>query len=225
MINKVADCIKEAEENDDIDKNERDRLLAELDQLRKAEMEKNKARQLKQQDRIKEQMLQRRLKQKQQVSASENSTELDKLSADAIDESISQNPLVLRETESIEKLTIQLDKELDIFSPPTEEELILKAHFDEKIKSANQSEAEALIAEYEKQRIHLEQRNKRNLKAALVARTAKLALMQKRKETAQNEALLEIMNNSSPKIENENEKEKILESINDGNNVDTAIYS
>merc|ERR1712062_468736 len=114
-------------------------------------------------------------------SASENSTESDKLSADAIDESISQNPLVLQETENIEKLTIQLDKELDIFSPPTEE----------KLKSANQSEAEALIAEYEKQRMHLEQRNKRNLKAALLARTAKLALMQKRKETAQNEALLE----------------------------------
>ena len=81
-----------------------------------------------------------------------------------------------------------------------------------------------MLADLEARKKKIEERRKRQLKAALAARSAKLAMAKKRKETVESEALLQSANSTSDQGQDKtSEKEAIFEAVTNGEQLEELL--
>merc|ERR1712131_398721 len=119
---------------------------------------------------------------------------------------LAENEAVMKENDAYDTLKMELDLEIDTFEKQAEKELqALETEYKKELaKNPSSEESARLLADLEAKKNVIEERRKRQLKAALAARNAKLAMAKKRKETAESEALLQSANSMPGQDKDEN---------------------
>ena len=229
VFNELEEAIMKAEAEGRIDCSERDRLLAELEELKKKQEDEARMKREQQQKLLQARLLQKRLQGKKTSSEQQNAS--DNSQATGTDNQammmLAENEAVIKENDAFESLKMELDLEIDAFEKQAEAELqALEAEYKNELeKNPSSEEAARLLADLEARKKEIEERRKRQLKAALAARNAKLAMAKKRKETAESEALLQSANSTSGQGQDKtSEKEAILEAVTNGEQLEDAIY-
>ena len=229
VFNELEEAIMKAEAEGRIDSSERDRLLAELEKLKKKQEDEAQKRREEQQKLLQARLLQKRLQCKKTLSSGSDAFNTSQAvgTDNEANVMVAGNAAVIKENDAYDALKMELDLEIDAFAKQAEKELeALEVEYKKELeKNPSAEEAARLLADLEAKKNAIEERRKRQLKAALAARNAKLAMAKKRKETAESEALLQSANSiSSHDQDKDSEKEVILEAVMNGEQLEDAIY-
>ena len=226
VFNELEAAVMKAEAEGRIDSSEKDRLLAELEELKKKQEDEVQKRREQQQKLLQARLLEKRLQGKKTFSNRDISSQATGADNQAM-MVLAENEAVMKENDAYDTLKMELDLEIDTFEKQAEKELqALETEYKKELaKNPSSEEAARLLADLEAKKNVIEERRKRQLKAALAARNAKLAMAKKRKETAESEALLQSANSMPGQDKDENsEKEAILEAVTNGEQLEDAIY-